>query len=274
VLLAAFLPTAAGLMLTFPALNGLAFYFSPPPSIAPMARTMLWMPVVNGGLCALYLGLYLLSAKRGSPEVVAVVLAGLVTCLWLVAVAPRFVRAGIPPRHQITYCVASTVIGVLMVAGAVFMAGAGTGTQAGATVADVSLGAVAEAIAGSTAKIALFALCLSVFLAAGTWQGLPDWARGLLGSLPLVPFGGLLGVAADSQMALEQRSEIFRAMAVSIWLAPAIAIWFIYGVARVLAARRSTGIALTDDLVRLSVIVTGWVICLCAILTIATIIQR
>ena len=47
VVLAAPFPHAAGLMLTFPALNGLAFFFAEQPSIGPMARSMLWLPVIN-----------------------------------------------------------------------------------------------------------------------------------------------------------------------------------------------------------------------------------
>ena len=59
VLFATSLPLAAGMMLTFPALNGLALYFSTPASIEPIARTMIWMPLINGVLCALYILLFL-----------------------------------------------------------------------------------------------------------------------------------------------------------------------------------------------------------------------
>ena len=48
IVLAAPFPRAAGMFLMFPALNGLAFFFSPPPAIAPMTASMLWMPVING----------------------------------------------------------------------------------------------------------------------------------------------------------------------------------------------------------------------------------
>jgi hypothetical protein len=257
-------PSAAGLMLTFPALNGFAYYFSPPESIAPMTRTMLWMPVVNGALCALYLWLFLLLAPRVAPELLALVLIGPVAGLWLVAITPQFVRAGVKVGHQLPFCVAATVIGALLVAAAVSTSGA-------PGIAPSPMGAwdFFAAVAHNKTKIVLFALCLAVFLVASTYGRVPDWARGILGSLPLVPFGGLLGVAADAHLSLEQRLVIFRAMAVSIWLAPAVAIWFIYGVARVLASRRPTGSATVDDLVRFSVIAFGWLACLCAILAIA-----
>jgi len=50
VVLATPLPAAAGLMLTFPALNGLAFFFSEDERAASIAKSMFWMPAVNGVL--------------------------------------------------------------------------------------------------------------------------------------------------------------------------------------------------------------------------------
>ena len=71
VALAALLPSAAGLMLTFPALNGLAFFYSDDASATSIARSMFWMPVVNGVLCACYVVLFLLLAKTLPPTILA-----------------------------------------------------------------------------------------------------------------------------------------------------------------------------------------------------------
>jgi hypothetical protein len=53
--LAAQIPSAAGMMLTFPALNGLGLLFTEQSEIPDTARSMLWMPVVNGVLCASFI---------------------------------------------------------------------------------------------------------------------------------------------------------------------------------------------------------------------------
>jgi hypothetical protein len=75
VVLASTVPAAAGLMLTFPALNGLGFFFSRQENIDAMAQTMLWMPPLNGALCAAYMLLFLaLNRIEGSPTSVAWVL--------------------------------------------------------------------------------------------------------------------------------------------------------------------------------------------------------
>ncbi len=58
-------PAAAGLMLTFPALNGLAFLFAGRDDITRLTGSMLWMPLLNGFLCAGYLSLFLYLA---APE--------------------------------------------------------------------------------------------------------------------------------------------------------------------------------------------------------------
>ena len=63
IVLAAPFPGAAGLFLTFPALNGLGFLFSPRKNVEPMAKSMLWMPVINGTLCAAYIVVFLMLAQ-------------------------------------------------------------------------------------------------------------------------------------------------------------------------------------------------------------------
>src|SRR3974377_9358 len=82
IVLAAALPPAAGLMLTFPALNGLAFFFSGDARAASIAKTMLWMPVLNGFLCAAYIMLFLL-VGRSSPTLSGWCLLVGVVILWL-----------------------------------------------------------------------------------------------------------------------------------------------------------------------------------------------
>jgi hypothetical protein len=52
-------PVAAGLMLTFPALNGLGLLFEGCENAAAVARTMILPPLINGLLCAgVRMGIY------------------------------------------------------------------------------------------------------------------------------------------------------------------------------------------------------------------------
>ena len=55
-----FMPTAGGMMLTFPALNGLALAAAQQKeNVEGAARTMLLMPVLNASLCVLYIFAFL-----------------------------------------------------------------------------------------------------------------------------------------------------------------------------------------------------------------------
>src|ERR1700692_4259392 len=82
VVLAATQPSAAGMMLTFPALNGLAFFFSGDAKAASIAKSMFWMPIVNGTLCALYMALFFPLARTLLPAVVGWSLLLGVMVLW------------------------------------------------------------------------------------------------------------------------------------------------------------------------------------------------
>jgi hypothetical protein len=257
VMLSALLPSAAGLMLTFPALNGLAFLFSEQARAAPMARTMLWMPVVNGALCALYIVLFLRFGRAVAPLTLSLCLAGLVVGLWLAAVTLRPVRDGIAPENHLAYAVAASAVGLLLVVVALALPMAhpqttGLGAQAG----------MVEAITGNAFKILLFIVGLSLFLFLTEYLPMSDSGRGILAGLPIVPFGGLVGISADGSISLDDRLAIFGAMATSIWLAPAIAIWFIYGLCSFLTARTFTAP------VRFLALLLGWLICFAAIVTI------
>src|SRR5581483_2973 len=109
VVLAAAKPSAAGLMLTFPALNGLAFLFSEDERAQSIARTMLWMPVVNGTLCAGYIVLFLLLAKFVPSALLGWGLLALGVVLWFAWVTRRHVSAGVNDRHRLSFAIAATL---------------------------------------------------------------------------------------------------------------------------------------------------------------------
>src|SRR5438874_4382513 len=183
-------------MLTFPALNGLAFFFAEQPSIGPMTRSMLWLPVINGSLCAAFIIVFLSLLGDVNETVLAGSLAVAVVGAWiLIAFRPQVI-AGIPERRQLVYAVICTLAGLLLVGPAHFLL-----SEVHFVAADggaFSWRSVDRTILSSKLKIVLFALALAVFLAATAHRRVPDGVRGVLAGLPLVPFGALFSVAALS----------------------------------------------------------------------------
>jgi hypothetical protein len=234
--LAAPFPSAAGLMLVFPTLNGLAYVFSERARVLDMAPSMLWMPVVNGVLCAGYLLVFLALARSVPPGGLAWGLTLAAIVLFALIVRQPWVREGIAPQRQRGFALAATVVGLLLVAAAAFFTDAGGPPHAmrGTLSEALSWRFAADAIMHNDVKIAVFALCLAVFLVATQAMPLSNGARGILAGLPFAPFGGLVSVAGDASLDLAARLDIVRHMATSVWLGPAIAIWFIYGFPRVL----------------------------------------
>jgi hypothetical protein len=275
VVLAALLPLAAGLMLTFPALNGLAFFYSDDASAASIARSMLWMPVVNGLLCVGYIALFLLLARTTAPASLAWVLLAAIVAIWFAWVTRRAVRSGIERDSQFRFAVVSTFAGLLLAAVALLAwRHLDVSSPRHALVASPGgIDGIVAVIEGSELKIAMFALTLAIFAAAIQYWRISDSTRGILAGLPIVPFGGLVSVAADTALSADARSQIFLGMAGSIWLGPAVAIWFIYGFSRHLGARSKASLPRTDALSRFGVLLLGWILTFGVIVTLAVAIE-
>lgn len=262
VVLAALLPPAAGLMLTFPALNGLAFFYSDDARAPSIARSMFWMPVVNGVLCAGYIVSFVLLTGSVAPTSLAWGLLASIIGMWFAWVTRRKVRNGIGEDSQFRFAAVSTLAGLLLAALALlalrhpslspphYALAAGPG----------AMDRLVAAIEHSELKIAMFALTLAIFAAAIQFWRISDSTRGILAGLPIVPFGGLVSVAADTSMAADVRSQIFLGMAGSIWLGPAVAIWFIYGLSRYLGGRSKASSPRADALPRFGALLLGWVL--------------
>ena len=272
VYLAAAVPTAAGLMLTFPALNGLAFYFSDKARIAPMAATMLWMPIINAALCALYMLAFLGFAKALPPELLAWALAIVITVVWLGLVSRDEVHRGVDANRQLTFAVAATLAGVLLAAAALYALRADALLQKLAW--SDQMPALADVIVQSRLKIMLFALCLGGFLLATAHLPMRNSVRGILGGLPIVPFGGLVSVAADSASSLDARLQALYAMTVTVWLGPAVAIWFICAIARYFSTRQTLTASALDAAARFAALVIAWLACFAAILGVSFTVGR
>jgi hypothetical protein len=260
VVLAAPLPAAAGLMLTFPALNGLGFFFSEDARAAAMARSMLWMPVINGTLCAGYILAFAALAPTGAAAPAAWGLLLMVVLAWYAGVTRRWVRAGIARERQLAYAIAVTLAGVVLA----LVAGAASARMASGPAALPGApgfehaGWIAETIWRSRLKIALFAVALAFFLPAIAYLPLSDSTRGILTGLPIVPFGGLVAIAGDAGISVDARLAIIAGMLRGVWLAPAVAVWFILGFSRFLAARAARRSPAADSGIRFTALVAGW----------------
>jgi hypothetical protein len=254
VVLAAPFPHAAGLTLTFPALNGLAFFFAEQPSIGPMARSMLWLPVINGSLCAVFIVVFLRLLGDVNETVLAGSLAVAVVGAWiLIAFRPQVI-AGIPESRQLPYAIICTLAGLLLVALVHFLL-----PEVHFTAADRSIfswQSIDHTILSSKVKIVLFALALALFLVATAHRRVPDGVRGVLAGLPLVPFGALVSVAALNDLDTKEQQRVFENMLRSVALSPAVAIWFIYGFSRYLKSRVFVG--KLDGLNRFASLILAW----------------
>jgi hypothetical protein len=258
--LAAPLPTAAGLMLTFPALNGLAFYFSEDERATAVAKTMLWMPIVNGALCAAYILLFVFLAEATSPTAVGWSLLPIAAVLWYAWVSRDHVRAGIDPSLQLRFAIAATLVGgVLAAATLLVFAHLGVSPPRIASAFDsADHGHIVDAIARGKLKIALFALTLWVLVAGIQYFPISDSTRGILAGLPVVPFGGLVSVAGDASIGADARRAAFLGMIASVWLGPPIAVWYILVVSRYLKARKRTSAQALESLFRFGALVVAW----------------
>jgi hypothetical protein len=270
VLLAAPLPAAAGSMLTFPALNGLAFFFSEDERAVSIARTMFWMPIVNGAFCATYIALFLLSAETLSPPVVAWGLLLVVAVLWLAWVSRSHVRAGIDPSGQLMFAIAATLAGILLTAATMLiMARLGIAAPRPAFASNpTDLGWIADAVGRNGIKIGLFALTLAVFVSAVAYFPISDSTRGILAGLPIVPFAGLVSTAADGSLGADARVQVFLGMIGGVWLGPPIAMWFVYCFSRYLGARRKARTRRADTLWRFAALLTAWLLTFAAMVTV------
>jgi len=263
------LPAAAGLMLTFPALNGLAFFFSGDATAASMARTMLWLPVVNGALCALYMLVLLALGTSSSAVLTGWLLLLLVLVLWCACVSRKTIMQGIAPSYQLAYAIGATVIGGVFVFVALRWSAQAGALPHGAYAAGSEHSGIIAAVLQSKLKIVLFAVALSAFVLSAAWLPISDAGRGVLAGLPIVPFGGLVSVAADPAIALEERIYIMRGMIASVWLGPALAIWFIYYMSRLYSTRRTLAVGWANDLARLAAVVVGWAACFLIVIAIS-----
>jgi hypothetical protein len=269
IVLAAPFPGAAGLFLTFPALNGLGFLFSPRENVEPMANSMLWMPVINGTLCAAYIVVFLMLAQVVASTMLAWALVIAAAGVWFAVVSRRIVMDGIARTHQLIYGIVVLLVGCALVAIAARLSSGHAAGSAWTAHLPISSDSLLQILWQGRLKVALFAASLVLFLVLTARLPISPGARGILAGLPIVPFGGLVSVAGDSGVDLSERLHIFERMAVSVWLGPAVAIAFIFGYSKYLGSRRPLEATALDSTMRFAVLVVAWLLCGLAILGIA-----
>jgi hypothetical protein len=269
IVLAAPFPGAAGLFLTFPALNGLGFFFSPRENVEPMAKSMLWMPVINGILCAAYILAFLMLGRIVASSMLAWGLAIAAAGVWLAVVSRRIVSDGIARPHQLVYGIVVLLAGCALAAIAARLSSGHDVGPAWTAQLPLSFDSLLQILWQNRLKVALFAACLLLFLVLTAHLPISPGVRGILAGLPIVPFGGLVSVAGDGGVDLGERLHIFEHMTISVWLGPAVAIAFIYGYSKYLASRRPLEATALDAPTRFAVLVAAWLLCGLAILGIA-----
>ena len=239
-------PSAAGLTLTFPALNGLGFLYADRANVPGMAKSMLWMPVINGALCAVYIFACLVLLQPASGPLLAWVLLFVVVAMWAILARSAWVRAGIPKAGQVAYALAVTGVGIIA-----FVIGSWFNAETNAarpTSLEENFISAALLSPRNWMKIALFTFALSVVVYVSARCKISDAMRGILTGLPLVPFGVLFSIAVDTGI---DRSAILRGLCLGVWLGPAIPVFFILVISRYLAIREPLASKRSDFAVRL-----------------------
>jgi hypothetical protein len=230
-------PTVAGIMLTFPLLNGFTLALAPRDRLATTVSTMLLMPTLNGALCVVYLVVFLLMRPGEWPALWLVIA---LAAVWVAAVA-AVLRAGlvVSASNQDAYARWCT----LLLAAATLAVLALVPALAPSAISDA---AWYEAISHNRWRIGLFAACLAGLIAftellhaRAPSAGGDFWAAllGMLAGLPIVPLFGLYTIAGDETKGIDERLDVLAHMLVGVWLGPVVAIWFVIAFSRRLLRR-------------------------------------
>jgi hypothetical protein len=261
-------PSAASLMLLFPALNGLGLFFEG--DKAPeIARTMILLPLINGLLCAVYIWIFILAPPAVSTLKLTGICTTMVVLLWSGSVLWVWLRrrnnkpTGIGDPHQLRFGLIWTVV---LIAATVTVSlyfglyppGAGQSqstTSSWANPADIA-GELVEVAMSNLLKVTLFFFGLLFFIVVSSHPRAPAWLKGFMGGFPIVPFGGLISLSSGQETAAVMGT--LHQMAGSVWASPIVPLWFILLFTRYLALTRSVALHVLG-------LFAGWAGCLIAI---------
>ncbi|HLH90956.1 MAG TPA: hypothetical protein VKX28_21095 [Xanthobacteraceae bacterium] len=251
-------PRAAGMMLTFPTLNGITMLVTQPSELSPIVGTMLLIPFLNGLFCALYLSGFDRAVRAGfSPRAASGLLIACVAVVWLTTgwvISQN--RWNVPADDRNAYALV-LMLGGLLLTWLLPVRRA----KASQDAPPVRLGHLLDR---NRIRIGLFAIALAAVLIVDKIAHSPA-VVGLLSALPLIAFFSLHTLASDPEQAPSARREELATMANGVWFGPAVAVVFIVCFWRWLAllATRVEGAGYLA--VGVPSLLIGWSLCLAAI---------
>jgi hypothetical protein len=251
-------PRAAGMMLTFPTLNGITMLVAQSSELSPIVGTMLLVPFINGLLCALYLSGFDRAVRAGfsPPAASGVLIAGVfivwLTTAWVISQS----RWNVPADDRNAYALVLALGGSLL-------------TWLLPVRRPKALQSSPPARLGhllhrNRIRIGLFAIALSAVLAVDRLEH-SSAVVGLLAALPLIAFFSLHTLASDPELSPAARREELSTMANGVWLGPAVAVVFIVGFWRWLAALAGHVEGAAYLAAGVPSLLIGWGLCLAAI---------
>jgi hypothetical protein len=236
---------AAGMLLTFPALNGIGLFMASSKSIA-LASAMLPMIVVNGLLCLLYI----IATQRGQPilgwKLGPLLLFWIGIALWVVGFS---LNMEIPRRFQVAFAVVYAAVAVAATWLLWLRRKPRTFSQP-----SKSLVQFLKSWRGWGPRVLIFIVLLAAFGIVSYFGA--DSVAGRLGAAPILPLFALYSIASgdDSATKLEGTK-------VTVLIGPIVAMSFVIAFsAAVYQTTFATGFAL---------LMTGWGACFFCIVGIA-----
>jgi hypothetical protein len=155
-----------------------------------MAKSMLWMPVINGTLCAVYIVVFLMLAQVVASTMLAWALVIAAAGVWFAVVSRRIVRDGIARTHQRIYAIIVLLVGCALVAIAARLSSGHAAGSAWTAHLPISPDVLLQILWQSRLKVALFAASLLLFLVLTARLPISAGARGILAGLPIAPLAG------------------------------------------------------------------------------------
>ena len=251
-------PRAAGMMLTFPTLNGITMLVAQPAELGAIVGTMLLLPFINGLFCAVFLAAFARVVRTGlAPAAASGLLLAAIVAVWLVAGWLISRNAwGVPAADRTVYVCVTALGGLLLtLALPAHRARSPRGSPPPP---------LRQLLRRNRSRIALFAIALAAVLVVDDLRYSPA-LLGVLAALPLIPFFSLHTIATDPDLSPDMRRAELATMANGVWLGPAVAIAFIVGFWRwlaFLAGHADGGRYLFAGVLSL---LAGWALCIAAI---------
>jgi hypothetical protein len=253
-------PRAAGMMLTFPTLNGLVLLMAGQAALEDAASAMLLMPPINVALWAFYLACFgPLVDRKLSPAMASGVLIAAGGAGWLALVALITQRQwGVATAWHWAYVAAAVATGLALTI-VLPRRAVSRGVEAGPRPLSV-----AQLGLRYRYRIAVFALTLAA-IAVMDRLGASPALLGAVAGAPLVAMFGMQTLAGDASTPIAARRSALAAMGDGLWLGPAIAIVFVAVYWRALAWLAASASGLAYHAIAAVLMVAGWAVCLTTI---------